>query len=115
MGDEEDGSVGIDDDRVVHETIDGETILIDLSTGTYFSLRGSGPRIWELLLATGSIPATVAALADEFPGHETLSDEVISFAQDLISRELLTTGPAAAVRPATPPAPEREPEAVFSA
>ncbi len=37
--------------RVVHETIDGETILIQLETGVYYSLRGSGPTIWRLLLA----------------------------------------------------------------
>jgi Coenzyme PQQ synthesis protein D (PqqD) len=39
----------IDPRRVVHETIDGETIMIDLDTGTYYSLSGSGPEIWSLL------------------------------------------------------------------
>ena len=41
----------IDPERVVHETIDGETLLIHLASGTYFSLRESGAEIWELLVA----------------------------------------------------------------
>jgi hypothetical protein len=36
--------------RIVHETIDDETIIIDLDTGSYYSLRGSGPAIWELIV-----------------------------------------------------------------
>jgi coenzyme PQQ synthesis protein D (PqqD) len=35
--------------KVVHETIDGEVILIQLETGNYYSLGGSGSRIWALL------------------------------------------------------------------
>jgi hypothetical protein len=41
----------VDPRRVVHETIDGETILIALETGVYYSLAGSGPEIWDLVLA----------------------------------------------------------------
>jgi coenzyme PQQ synthesis protein D (PqqD) len=41
----------VDPSRIVHETIDGETILIDLETGTYYSLRGCGSEIWALLVA----------------------------------------------------------------
>jgi hypothetical protein len=37
--------------QVIHETIDGETIIIDLVSGTYYSLQGSGPQIWNRLSA----------------------------------------------------------------
>ena len=40
----------VDTRRIVHETIDGETMLIDLDTGTYYCLVGSGPEIWRLLI-----------------------------------------------------------------
>jgi hypothetical protein len=33
--------------NVIHETIEGEVILIDLKTGTYYSLRDSGAAIWQ--------------------------------------------------------------------
>jgi hypothetical protein len=35
--------------EIVHETVDGEVIAIDLGSGSYYSLAGSGPAIWELL------------------------------------------------------------------
>ncbi len=36
-------------DELVHENVEGEVIIIHLSSGNYFSLTGSGARIWELL------------------------------------------------------------------
>jgi len=34
---------------VVHETIDDETIIIHLGSGTYYSLDGCGTEVWGLL------------------------------------------------------------------
>jgi Coenzyme PQQ synthesis protein D (PqqD) len=52
----------VDPRRVVHETIDGETILIHLGTGTYYSLDGVGAEAWELL-AAGATRETLLAFA----------------------------------------------------
>jgi hypothetical protein len=52
----------VDPGRVVHETIDGETIVIDLETGTYYSLRGSAPEVWALLVAGWSEQKVIAEL-----------------------------------------------------
>lgn len=35
--------------EIVHEAVDGEVIAIDLADGSYYSLAGSGPAIWEML------------------------------------------------------------------
>jgi hypothetical protein len=35
--------------RVMYETIEGEVIVIDLTTGSYYSLRASGAEIWHAL------------------------------------------------------------------
>jgi len=35
--------------HVLHEAIDDEVIVIDLTTGTYYSLRGSAAEVWGLL------------------------------------------------------------------
>jgi hypothetical protein len=48
--------------QAMHETIDGETIVIDLSTGTYFSLRGSGPVIWNAIASGASLQAIIDSL-----------------------------------------------------
>ena len=41
----------LDRRRVVHETIDGEVILIHMETGFYYSLEGPGSEIWDALVA----------------------------------------------------------------
>jgi hypothetical protein len=35
--------------QVIHETIDGEVIAIDLATGSYYSLKGSAADAWALI------------------------------------------------------------------
>lgn len=49
--------------RVVHEAIDGEVIVIDLATGTYFSLQGGAANVWALIAAGKSVPDMVTVLA----------------------------------------------------
>jgi len=52
----------IDSRKVVHETIDGEVILIHLETGNYYSLDGGGAEIWELVQRHGSAGGVVEEL-----------------------------------------------------
>lgn len=54
--------------RVIHETIDGETIIIDLVSGTYYSLQGSGPEIWNRLQAGESVDVIVERLSKRYEG-----------------------------------------------
>ena len=51
----------INGDQVAHEVIEGEAILINFTTGSYFSLEGSGGRVWEGLAAG---PASASTLAN---------------------------------------------------
>jgi coenzyme PQQ synthesis protein D (PqqD) len=46
---------------VVHETIDGEAVIINLETGAYFSVEGRGAIAWQQLVA-GASPADVATM-----------------------------------------------------
>ncbi len=67
----------IDAENVVHETVDGEVIAIDLGNGNYYSLAGSAPAIWDLL-AGGATEAEICdALAARFDADaETIRNEV---------------------------------------
>jgi hypothetical protein len=57
--------------EIVHETVDGEVIAIDLANGSYYSLAGSGPAIWELL-ANGVSEAEIGTtLAGQFEAGES--------------------------------------------
>jgi hypothetical protein len=35
--------------QVIHQTVDDETVIVDLGSGSYFSLRGSAQAIWGAL------------------------------------------------------------------
>ena len=50
---------------VVSETIDSEAVILDLSSGTYFSARSTGAAIWEALQAGADADAVLAAAPDE--------------------------------------------------
>jgi hypothetical protein len=52
--------------HVIHEAIDGEVIVINLATGTYYSLRGSAAEAWELIQQPDGVTADelLATMAD---------------------------------------------------
>jgi hypothetical protein len=52
--------------QAIHETIDGETIIIDLASGTYYSLRGSGSEIWNALGSGEPLDALVGRLTETY-------------------------------------------------
>ncbi len=48
-----------DTGRFPHETIDGETVLIDSKTGHLFLFTGTGPCLWERLASGETIDSVV--------------------------------------------------------
>jgi hypothetical protein len=77
--------------HVVHETIDGETILIHLGTGTYYSLVGVGSEVWQLLAAGTTREALTAQGLERYTG-EALEVELglAGFVDALLREELVT-------------------------
>ena len=84
------GQFTVDHERVVHETIDGETLFVQLETGNYYSLRGTGVEIWSLLEAGHS----TAEIVDQLTRRYDAAPEVVeaatrSLAQELVQEQLL--------------------------
>jgi len=50
----------------LHQSLGGETVLLNLRTEQYFGLDETGTRIWELILASHSPEAIVDQLLAEF-------------------------------------------------
>jgi Coenzyme PQQ synthesis protein D (PqqD) len=69
--------------RVMHETIEGEVILIALDTGTYYSLRESGADVWEGVAHGASQNEIVAALSSRYDGAP---DEIEAAVAELLAR-----------------------------
>ena len=78
----------VDPDKVVHETIEGEAILIHLDNGFYYSLDGTGAEIWGLLAGSRSVDETAGALAHEYES-DAIPAEVRRIAEELVAENLL--------------------------
>jgi hypothetical protein len=81
--------------NIVYETLEGETIVIHLDTGNYYSLTGSGVEIWELLEEGGPIAQICAVLARRHARPESeISNTVESFIAGLEREGLVEAGDA---------------------
>jgi hypothetical protein len=74
--------------EIVHETVDGEVIAIDLANGSYYSLAGSGPVVWEMLVRGVSEAEIGVALAGQFDAD----GETIGAAVSVLLAELQENG-----------------------
>ncbi|MCF6171944.1 MAG: PqqD family protein [Bacteroidales bacterium] len=76
--------------NVVHETIDGEAILLDLKTGNYFSLDGSAALIWEFIDKTGNWAEAVNLMTSANKAQkDNISASVKGFVEKLVEENLL--------------------------
>lgn len=62
---------------VIGEVIDDEAIIVNLDTGAYYSLNGSGSEIWSLLQQQSSIRALVESLKKLHSGRTTSIERVV--------------------------------------
>lgn len=76
--------------NVVSETIDGETVIVNLTDGTYYSLDRVGADVWNLIeqeFTTGNIVATIL---QRFTGEpEVIEDSVKTLILQLRAEKLL--------------------------
>lgn len=80
----------VNEPNVVFEAFDEEIVVVNLDSGNYYSVRGSGPVIWMALAAGASETEVAEALAGR-PGTsgQDLEAVVAAFASDLAAAELL--------------------------
>ena len=79
----------IDAQEVVHETVDGEVILIALQTGCYYSLEGSGAELWSGLVAGRSASELTAELARSYSAEPgTIAHSVAELVDRLVEEQL---------------------------
>lgn len=72
--------------------VDGELVMLDARTSSYFGLDGIGTRIWDLLEAPRSVDDVCAVLIEEYDvDPETCRTEVLAFITDLLDAQLATS------------------------
>jgi hypothetical protein len=79
-------------DDVVYRSFGSETVLLNLKTGQYHGVRGSGGRMLEVLAETGDVQETAQVIADEYeqPVSEVTKD-VVELCQAMAERSLVRT------------------------
>jgi coenzyme PQQ synthesis protein D (PqqD) len=85
---------------VVHEVIEGEAVIVNLSNGVYYSVDRSGADIWELIEARTPAPAIVDALADRYAcSREDIQTGVDHFLSQLQAESLIVPDGDQAIGP----------------
>ena len=75
---------------VVHETIDGEVVVVHLKTGTYYSTAMSGTDIWNGIEQGLSLQDLVAAIKTRYAGTtEEIQDGIELMLQLLLQEQLI--------------------------
>lgn len=74
---------------VVHETIDGEVVIINLDTGAYYSLDKSGVDVWDALVCGASLEELNAALSARCEESPTVLAKAIRELVDELQQEEL--------------------------
>jgi hypothetical protein len=87
--------------RVMHETIEGEVILIALDTGTYYSLRETGAEVWEGIQQGAAEREILEALSQSYDASpEEMRPAVAELVEQLQAEGLIEEadgGPAGSV------------------
>ena len=77
-------------DEVLFRELDGEAVLLDLESQTYFGLDELGTRIWQLLVEHRNTEPVVTTLLAEYEvDRESLERDVEAFVERLRSQGLL--------------------------
>lgn len=77
------------EDKISTE-LDGETVILDLASGTYSGLNEVGTTIWNLLNEPKSFSAIQTAIEEKYAvSSEQCAADLASFLQELIDNNLL--------------------------
>ncbi|MBE9060364.1 PqqD family protein [cf. Phormidesmis sp. LEGE 11477] len=94
----------INEPDVVSETIDGETVAVSLSTGTYYSLGGAAPEAWSLIELGCGVEQIVSDLTRKFEGdHDTIAKDTDLLLKQLLAEKLIVAENAATEAAASEP------------
>lgn len=80
----------INSPHVVHDTFDGETILVNLKNGNYYSFDKLGAVIWELIEKNVLLNKIIEVINRKFPETgKKAKDDIETFIRNLLKENLL--------------------------
>ncbi len=76
--------------KIVHETIDGETVILNLEKGNYYSLVGIGADIWGFIENDATMRSIIEKISNNYLGKRGDIDVAINkFVSELIQEGLV--------------------------
>ncbi|MEP6867918.1 MAG: PqqD family protein [Novosphingobium sp.] len=80
-------------DDVVAREVGGETMLLDLASGTYFGLDPIGGRLWSVLEQGGTLAQACEQMAGDYDvARDVLETDMLALVGQLVEKRLLVTG-----------------------
>jgi hypothetical protein len=78
---------------VISEVIDGEAVIINLTTGNYYSLNESGAVVWSSIESSATVGEIVARLSSAFEASPAEAESAVhELLADLQQEDLIVTG-----------------------
>jgi Coenzyme PQQ synthesis protein D (PqqD) len=92
--------LAVNNPHVISETIQGETIVIHLTTGTYYSLQEAGTAVWEAIVATASEAEIAEALERRYDAPRAEIEAAVgALIAELEQEDLVTQTAEPGLRP----------------
>ena len=76
---------------VVFEKFDDEIVAINLKTGIYYSISGSGLTIWDLIDKNMEIGTLKKFFKKKFPEEIEIESDIDNFIKELVSEKLVVS------------------------
>jgi len=77
-------------EEALSQEVNGETVILDLKSESYFGLDEVGTRIWQLLQEHGDVQKTFDVMLDEFDvEEEQLEKDMSALLDDMLEKGLL--------------------------
>ena len=90
--------------HVISETVGGETIVVNLASGHYFSLQGTAVDVWQGLERGDAVESIVLELESRYEaGDGEVGPAVEKLLQDFVAAELIVAEGNGAVEPRLSP------------
>ena len=84
------GRIKINVPKIVHETIDGETVILNLEKGNYYSLVGIGADIWGFMENDATMGSVIEKISNNYQGERGDIDIAINkFVSELMQEGLV--------------------------
>lgn len=82
---------------IVHESLDGEVVIVNLRNGRYYSLADVGATFWEQIVAGSHSSQLVAFARSRFADSGEIESEIDKFLKELAEEGLVQLSPGEAV------------------